>query len=77
MTAAFYVMPPTPHRIPRPERIVRMVRYLEARRTAVSLETLAEHFDISPRQARRDVYVLESAGEPITYPRPGAVRYRR
>ncbi|MAQ13977.1 MAG: hypothetical protein CMN30_04175 [Sandaracinus sp.] len=68
-------------------RVLKLLDYLSGRRSGASFEEIAARFEVSSRQARRDVGALEEAGyycEPVTVRgatgvrliegRPGAVR---
>ncbi len=61
-------------------RVLKMVDYLTGRRSGASYEEIAERFDITTRQARRDIAAIDEAGyviEPVTVRGKTGVRLER
>lgn len=61
-------------------RVLKMVDYLSGRRSGASYAEIGERFDITPRQARRDIAAIEEAGyvfEPVTVRGKTGVRLHR
>ena len=61
-------------------RVLKLVDYLTGRRSGASYGEIAERFDVTERQARRDVAAIEEAGylfEPVTVRGKTGVRLQR